>query len=427
MNNFYSTISTFYHDVFKTKRSSASKLANKKQEFTDLEADEMVDRSNKKKLKKTKYYRKKKHRKSFENSQSQSASSSSTISKEPGTVTAIVPFTDYSTNTDYKELVKHVKKDNEKINVFKIKCNSTCKAGDLIVDKNRKVTFILKNSPLMNLLLYEDEILCIDDNYLDNGTDDRSLPVETLLHLNMMIKRRGRSFAVPLVRQQNINLNMEYGYYYFVVTVPRFKNHAIGIEFHDTIDDGIIIRNVIENTVGYYLFSQGDYICDINGILLLTAEQAFKMINEDETTFPEFTCIIKRSSIRATQLKTIRNLFEVPHAVMRNDVINIARKEEARIVKESSKSKKKPRSVLKKSSTDSLTDLEKLKIIPNSASISKSISSNMLGLQSPIRDKKDPTLKISDTPKTHEVESDIENLVFTNPVPKIMTPEERAL
>uniref|UniRef100_A0A0N4ZXZ2 PDZ domain-containing protein n=1 Tax=Parastrongyloides trichosuri TaxID=131310 RepID=A0A0N4ZXZ2_PARTI len=412
-------------DFFKIKKKKS--IPPVSTSYSELEPAEVVERSNRI-LARQKLRR---QRKKVTNNVYKKAKSTcyGNRSVEPGSITEMVPFNGYNFNEGYNKLVQQVKEDNEKINLLMVKCNCPCQIGDIIVDKNKNITFIFKRSPLLNLLLYQDEIVRFNGENIEVEGDELSLPVESCQNVDLLIRRRGRSTAVPFKRQSHINLDMEYGYFYFVVTVPRIKKHAIGIEFHNTPADGVIIQNVIENTVGYYLFSQGDYICDINGVSIKTAEEANKMINEDETTFPTFSCVIKRSSAKSTQLKVVKNLFDNPMVVMRGDVLAIAKREENKLLRNDMK-KKKNKTVLKNTAlVETYSDkVSKRKSILKKLDKAKSEKSTMTCQPTQYTSKiKSCAIKIQEKPKTCEVQSDIENVVFANPVPKKMTFDERII
>ncbi|CEF65301.1 Hypothetical protein SRAE_1000355400 [Strongyloides ratti] len=405
-------------NFFKIKKKKSSQDLCKMQTYTELEPTEMLERSNRKIINK-----KKKRNKIYKKITKKASSVTSiNVINEPGIVKEICPLEEYNTTKEYSDLIEQVKKENEKINFFDIKCNIPCNPGDLIIDKRKFVTFIFKRSPLMNLLLYQDEIVRINGENFEVDEEECILPVEPCQRLDLVIRRRGRSLAVPFKRQLNTNLDMEYGYYYFVVTVPRIKNQLIGIEFYNTPEDGIIVQNVIKNTVGYHLFSQGDYICDINNISIKTSEEFFKILTDDIYTFPTFSCIVKRSCAKPTQLKVVKTLFECPDIKIKSDVMKIVKNEEQKLMINDNK-KKKPCTILKDTSyIQNFISSTKMKgsIIPTS-NRKKIEKYSVISTRSSKKNRRKKNVKIIDAPKTKEIESDIENVVFINPVPNKFT------
>uniref|UniRef100_A0A0N5CBQ1 PDZ domain-containing protein n=1 Tax=Strongyloides papillosus TaxID=174720 RepID=A0A0N5CBQ1_STREA len=350
------------------------------------------------------------------------------ILNEPGSIKEMVLFQDNNKSSGYDELIEKIKEENEKMYLYSVKCNSPCNPGDLIIDKSKTVTFIFKRSPLINLLLYQDEIVHLNGKNVDVDDEECVLPVEPCQRLDLVIRRRGRSMAVPYIRQTNINLDMEYGYYYFVVNVPRMQNLPIGMEFHNTQEDGVIIHNVIRDTIAYYLFSQGDYILDINGIPINSAQEVFQMILEDQTTFPKFSCVIKRACSRPTQIKVVRTLFESPTFPLGDDLINIIKSEEKKILSNDGR-KKKVRTVLKfpgsiqNSTFQTCNNISTSPInLPKKNERSKYYCISLRSNRSKISNN---NVRIIDVPKTKEIGSDIDNIIFTNPVPQKTTSFEQ--
>lgn len=401
-------------NFFKVKKKSSSQSLNTIQTYTELEPTEMLERSNRK------IVNKKKKKKKNEVKQTKKAKSFTAVNviNEPGTVHEISPLEDYNTNRGYEDLIEQIKVENEKINLIDVRCNSPCNPGDLIIDKTKTVTFIFKRSPLMNLLLYQDEIVRINGENFEVDEEECILPVEACQRLDLVIKRRGRSMAIPYKRQLSINLDMEYGYYYFVITVPRIKNQLIGIDFYNTSEDGVIIQHVIKNTVAYHLFSQGDYICDVNGIPIKTSEDFYKIITEDKSTFPTFSCVVKRSCAKPTQLKVVKTLFECPEVQAKSDIMKIVKNEEQKL---NDFKKRKPCTILKKTSllSQDYVLLSKCKKSNTSINNNKNIEKSKHSKISPCTTTKkveNKNVKIVSIPKTKIIESDIENVIFTNPV-----------
>uniref|UniRef100_A0A0N4Z6R5 PDZ domain-containing protein n=1 Tax=Parastrongyloides trichosuri TaxID=131310 RepID=A0A0N4Z6R5_PARTI len=255
------------------------------------------------------------------------------IKKEPGMIEIIDrEWPSYKNYTDYESLIKQMEEENNTEKSYNVICNASVRENSLTLDENNHIISIAPGSPLNHLLLYDDKVIECGNESLSDGAEKVSIPEKTVKHMKLKISRQGRATPVPAMRIRKHNLVMENNdYYYYIVEVPRITGVLLGFDmvWNCQQSDAVVV-NITSNTIGSYIFEQGDHIVDINEILL-TDEDTMKEILKDPKTYPSFTCLVKKPFSKSAIESTKKFINSLNTIFIKADVKEIASKLESQI------------------------------------------------------------------------------------------------